>query len=65
MAHPLPKGVESYIVRIYRQPDDRSREMAGLVEKVGTPDKMPFRNQEELWQILQNKPAKKSRKQGG
>jgi hypothetical protein len=55
------EGVESYIVRIYRKPDAPFGDMVGLVEKVGATDKKAFRNKEELWNLLQNKPNRRSR----
>jgi hypothetical protein len=61
MNHSPEKGVESYIVRVYRKPEEPSKDMAGLVEKVGTPEKIPFKNKEELWQIMQNKPKTKQK----
>jgi hypothetical protein len=44
--------MDSYIVRIYRKSQGDSGELAGLVETVGTSDRMSFRNFPELTSVL-------------
>ncbi len=52
--------MDSYIVRIYRRPGQKSRILIGTVEVAGTGMRMAFSNSEELWEILRRK-----RRQGG
>lgn len=44
--------MESYIVRIYRKSQGVSDELAGLVETVGTSERLSFRNFPELTSVL-------------
>ncbi len=44
--------MESYIVRIYRRGQNDSGDLAGLVEMVGTSDRLSFRNFSELTSVL-------------
>jgi hypothetical protein len=52
--------MDSYIVRIYRRGQDDPGELAGLVEMVGTSDRLSFRNFPELTSVL-----RRMLKQGG
>lgn len=52
--------MDSYIVRIYRRGQDDSGDLAGLVEMVGTNDRLSFRNFPELTSVL-----RRMLKQGG
>ena len=60
--HALPR---CFVVRIYRSKADRPEQLLGLVEEVGKENKRPFRNLDELWQILNPHKRKKSRKAAG
>ena len=44
--------MESYVVRIYRRGDKKSRILIGTVEVAGAERKMAFSNIEELWEVL-------------
>ncbi len=44
--------MQSYIVRIYRKEEKKSRELVGLVQEVGEQDSKAFTSYEELWEIL-------------
>lgn len=44
--------MESYIVRIYRRGRDNAGELAGLVEMVGTSERLSFRDFPELSAVL-------------
>jgi len=44
--------MDSYIVRIYRRSQGDSDELAGLVETVGTSERLSFRNFPELTSVL-------------
>ncbi len=44
--------MDSYIVRIYRKGQDNTGELAGLVEMVGTSERLSFRNFPELSSVL-------------
>ncbi|MGD8618973.1 MAG: hypothetical protein PVH54_07250 [Gammaproteobacteria bacterium] len=44
--------MDSYIVRIYRRSQGDSDELAGLVETVGTSERLAFRNFSELASVL-------------
>jgi len=44
--------MDSYIVRIYRRTQGDSDELAGLVETVGTSERLSFRNFPELTSVL-------------
>lgn len=44
--------MDSYIVRIYRRGQDDPGELAGLVEMVGTSERLSFRNFPELSSVL-------------
>lgn len=44
--------MDSYIVRIYRRGQDDPGELAGLVEMVGTSERMSFRDFPELTSVL-------------
>jgi len=46
--------MDSYIVRIYRRIHGDSDELAGLVETVGTSERLPFRNFPELTSVLRH-----------
>ncbi len=46
--------MDSYIVRIYRRDQDDPGELAGLVEMVGTSDRLSFRNFPELTSVLRS-----------
>jgi hypothetical protein len=52
--------MDSYIVRIYRRGQDDPGELAGLVEMVGSSDRLSFRNFSELTSVL-----RRMLKQGG
>jgi hypothetical protein len=52
--------MDSYIVRIYRRGQDDPGDLAGLVEMVGTSDRLSFRNFPELTSVL-----RRMLKQGG
>lgn len=45
-------GLNSYIVRVYREGGNKSRELVGIVEEVGGDGKKAFTNIDELWEIL-------------
>lgn len=44
--------MDSYIVRIYRRSQGDADELAGLVETVGTSERLSFRNFPELTSVL-------------
>lgn len=44
--------MENYIVQIYRHEKEHSRSLIGIVETVGSEEKKPFTNIDELWGIL-------------
>ena len=44
--------MESYIVRIYRKNQGRADEVAGLVETVGSSERLSFRTFPELTSVL-------------
>jgi len=44
--------MDSYIVRIYRRSQGDPDELAGLVETVGTSERLSFRNFPELTSVL-------------
>ena len=44
--------MDSYIVRVYRRGQDNPGELAGLVEMVGTNERLSFRNFPELATVL-------------
>lgn len=44
---------ESYIVRVYRRGPEG---LTGLVERVGTEERLAFRSAPELWAILYGQP---------
>jgi len=44
--------MDSYIVRIYRRTQGDSAEVAGLVETVGTSERLSFRSFPELTSVL-------------
>ena len=44
--------MDSYIVRIYRRGQGDPGELAGLVEMVGTSERLPFRTFPELSSVL-------------
>ncbi|MCC7547084.1 MAG: hypothetical protein IT532_04900 [Burkholderiales bacterium] len=46
---------ESYIVHVYRREDDGS--VIGMVERAGEGRRRPFRNRDELWSLLDARPA--------
>ena len=46
--------MDSYVVRIYRRDQDDPGELAGLVEMVGTSDRLSFRNFPELTSVLRS-----------
>ena len=46
--------MDSYIVRIYRRGQDDPGELAGLVEIVGTSERLSFKNFPELTTVLRH-----------
>jgi len=46
--------MDSYIVRIYRRGQEDPGELAGLVEMVGTSERLSFRNFPELSSVLRH-----------
>jgi len=46
---------ESYIVHIYRREDDGT--VIGMVERVGDCRRRAFRSYQELWALLERRPA--------
>jgi len=46
--------MDSYIVRIYRRGQDDPGELAGLVEMVGTSERLSFKNFPELTTVLRH-----------
>ena len=44
--------MDSYIIRIYRQEKEQPRSVIGTAERVGDEGKRPFKNVDELWEIL-------------
>jgi len=44
--------MDSYIVRIYRRSQDNPDELAGLVEMVGSSERMSFKTFSELTSVL-------------
>ena len=44
--------MKSYIVRIYRKKPGEADDLAGLVETVGTSERLPFRTFPELTSVL-------------
>ena len=44
--------MESYIVRIYRRGDKKSRILIGTVQVAGAERRMAFSNIDELWEVL-------------
>jgi len=53
--------VENYIVRIYRNAPEHSRDIVGVVETVGAGEKKVFTNVDELWDIINPRKNEKSR----
>ncbi len=51
--------MNSYIVRIYREEENNSRNYVGTVEEAGAGEKRAFTTVDELWAILN--PAKEAR----
>ena len=47
--------MDSYVVRIYRRGDKKSRILIGTVEVAGAEKKMAFSNIEELWEVLRRR----------
>ena len=48
--------METYVVRVYRQPGDESAEFVGVVERVGVEGQAAFRSLAELGELLRSKP---------
>lgn len=44
--------MDSYIIRIYQRSEKNSSSLVGMVEEVGIEGRKPFRNYDELWEIL-------------
>ena len=49
--------MDTYIIRIYRREESDPHALAGTVEEPGIPEKKPFVNPDQLWDILN--PGKK------
>ena len=49
--------VESYIVRVYRRNAVPGQEVAGLIERAGSSERMAFSSVQELWSFLCGKPV--------
>jgi len=54
--------VDTYIIRIYRRWEDGADTLAGTVEEPGIPEKKPFVNLDQLWDILNLKKKKMSKR---
>lgn len=58
--------MESYVIRIYRRDAENPRNCAGLAVIIETDKKKPFKNLEELLEILKTRegssPGKKEKK---
>ena len=57
--------MNSYIIRIYRQEKEQPRSVIGTAERVGDEGKRPFKNVDELWEILNATGRKPKRKNKG
>lgn len=44
--------MESYIVRIYRGDEGKSRKIVGIIEGIDSEEKRAFENIDDLWRIL-------------
>lgn len=44
--------IESYVIRIYRRDEQSPQNIIGLVEDVMIQETKPFKNFNELWEIL-------------
>ncbi len=58
--------MDSYVIRIYRRDEQNPQNIIGLVEDVMIQETRPFKNFNELWEILRKKEKKKEggRKKG-
>ena len=53
--------MDTYIIRIYRRGENGAETLAGTVEEPGIPEKKPFVNPDQLWDILNLKKKKMSK----
>lgn len=44
--------MESYILRVYREPVREKRGIIGIIEEIGANEKRAFTNVDELWELL-------------
>ncbi len=51
--------MDSYVIRIYRRDEQSPQNIIGLVEDVMIQETRPFKNFNELWEILRKKEKKK------
>lgn len=51
--------MESYVIRIYRRDEQYPQNIIGLVEDVMIQETRPFKNFNELWEILRKEEKKK------
>jgi hypothetical protein len=54
--------VANYIIRIYRCEKDRPRSLVGVVSEAGKTEKKVFQSYDELWEILNDRPGGKVRR---
>ncbi|OGW50453.1 MAG: hypothetical protein A2Z50_04435 [Nitrospirae bacterium RBG_19FT_COMBO_42_15] len=50
--------MDSYVIRIYRRDEQYPQNIIGLVEDVMIQETRPFKNFNELWEILRKKEKK-------
>lgn len=53
---------DTYIVRVYRYTPDNPRAIIGVVETIGNQGRQAFTNLDELWEILNEKKGKTTKK---
>ncbi|MBI5016901.1 MAG: hypothetical protein HZB55_15640 [Deltaproteobacteria bacterium] len=51
--------METYVVRVYREPSAEHGELVGVVEHVGVEGQVAFRNVEQLVEVLISRPTKR------
>ncbi len=51
--------MDSYVIRIYRRDEQNPQNIIGLVEDVMIQETRPFKNFNELWEILRKEEKKK------
>lgn len=53
---------ESFVVQIYRPRAESGNDLAGVVQRVGSERKQPFKSAEELWALLTGQPASNAKR---